>query len=87
MKRLPIFLLLGVTGCHHEPSNTKDAPVRVHCVAPRGEAIDEVLELPGRIEPPPGGDLSIASQVAGRVVEVSAREGQHLTTRRYRGHR
>jgi RND family efflux transporter MFP subunit len=80
MNRATVFLLLGVLSCHHEAASTKDAPVRVHCVAPHSESVDEVLELPGRVEPPPGGDLPIASQVAGRLVEVSAHEGQHLAT-------
>jgi RND family efflux transporter MFP subunit len=80
MKRMLVLLFLGAAGCHHEPPSNADPVIQVKCAAPRSEPLDEVLELPGRIEPPPGGDLPVASQVAGRLVEVSVREGQHIAT-------
>lgn len=52
--------------------------VTVHCVKPAKEPIEETVSLRGRIEPPPGGDLSVASQVAGRVMSVVVKEGDHV---------
>lgn len=50
----------------------------MQCVRPSLEALDEALELRGHVEPPPGGDLPVASQVAGRIVEVHVHEGQRV---------
>jgi len=80
MNRILVLSALCFAGCHREPVLNHDSVVKVRCVAPHAEPLDEVLELPGRIEPPPGGDLPVASQVAGRLVEVSVREGQHIST-------
>ncbi len=52
--------------------------VTVHCVKPAKESIEETVALRGRVEPPPGGDLSVASQVAGRVMSVSVKEGDRV---------
>jgi membrane fusion protein, multidrug efflux system len=80
MRRLPAVLLVAVTaGCRHPaPPEEEQAPVEVHCVAPKPDAIDVTVALRGRIEPPPGGDLPIASQVQGRVTQVVVHEGQHI---------
>jgi RND family efflux transporter MFP subunit len=43
------------------------------------QTVDLVDTLRGRIAAPPGGDLPVASQVPGRVVEVLAHEGDHIT--------
>jgi len=40
--------------------------------------LDETVSLRGRLQPPPGSDLAVASQVAGKVMRVNVREGQHL---------
>jgi RND family efflux transporter MFP subunit len=47
-------------------------------VNPTRQAIDESVELRGHLEPPPGGDLPLASQVAGRIIEVLVHEGQSV---------
>lgn len=71
-------LALG-SGCRHAAEHEEAAPpVVVRCVAPVVGGVDESVALRGRIAPPPGGDLSVASQVPGRIVQVAAREGQHI---------
>lgn len=80
MRRAIVLLVLYLAGCRREAAPNSERIVKVKCVYPHSEALDEALELPGRIEPPPGGDLPVASQVAGRLVEVSVHEGQHIAT-------
>ena len=65
-------------GCRHPEATDPEAKVTVRCVNPTLQAIDEQLELRGHLEPPPGGDLPLASQVAGRIVEVLVHEGQRV---------
>ncbi len=50
----------------------------VRCEMDRREAIDVTQILRGRVAAPPGGDLPVASQVAGRVVEVTVHEGDRV---------
>jgi len=59
-----------------QPETT--APPAVHCEAPRAQAVDDAISLRGRLEPPPGGDLPLASQVAGRVAQVLVHEGDTI---------
>jgi RND family efflux transporter MFP subunit len=81
VKRPAIVALAGLLGAckHAPPPDEVVAPVEVHCVPVKREAVDETVALRGRVEPPPGGDLPVASQVAGRIVSVSVKEGQHIT--------
>ncbi len=76
-------LLASVTlllGCHRATEENESLPpVTVRCHPPTRETIEETVALRGRVAPPPGGDLPIASQVPGRVVGVSVVEGQTLT--------
>lgn len=82
-----VYALVGATllvACHRgggtsDEEESPPPPVLVHCVAPHPEAIDETVVLRGRLAPPPGGDLPVASQVQGRVVEVAVHEGQRIT--------
>ena len=81
--RIPRAALLAVVplfaACHKHAAEEEAAPkISVHCVAPHTEAVDETIALRGRLEPPPGGDLPVASQVPGRLVSVAVREGQHI---------
>jgi RND family efflux transporter MFP subunit len=72
---------LACGACHRTVDKAEEpAPVAVRCVAPVPEDVDDVVVLRGRIQPPPGGDLAIASQVAGRLVSVAVREGQRVAS-------
>ncbi|HEX4341603.1 MAG TPA: efflux RND transporter periplasmic adaptor subunit [Polyangiaceae bacterium] len=73
-----MLLFVALPACAREAAEEAPPPVEVHCVAPRLEGIDETVSLRGRVEPPPGGDLPLASQVAGRVVSVAVHEGQRI---------
>jgi multidrug efflux pump subunit AcrA (membrane-fusion protein) len=76
-----LVLLLGAVGCRRHAVDAEHegaAPVEIHCVKPAHQTVDETTSLRGRIEPPPGGDLSVASQVPGRVVVVSVKEGDRV---------
>ena len=77
------FLLLfcGLCcACQHPAQAEPEPKVTVHCVAATREAVDVTLELRGHLEPPPGGDLPLASQVAGRIEDVLVHEGQRVQT-------
>ncbi len=70
---------LTAVACHHgEAEKEEKTRVAVHCVHPRKDAVAPSLSLRGKLAPPPGGDLSVASQVAGRVVDVLVKEGQRV---------
>jgi len=73
---LVLSLLAAISGCHRDPPDPVPVPVQVRCVHPERGDIDDTLSLRGRLEPPPGGTLLVASQVAGRVVKLLAHEGQ-----------
>ncbi len=78
-RRLAALAAVALAACKHDPAEeAPPPPVAVRCVPPTVEAIDETVTLRGRIEPPPGGDLPLASQVAGRVVQLEAHEGQRI---------
>jgi membrane fusion protein (multidrug efflux system) len=72
--------VLATGACRHEPAEREPPPVRVRCAAPAREPIEETIPLRGRVEPPPGGDLAVASQVAGRVIAIAVREGQRIAS-------
>ncbi len=83
MKRVELACALAVllagNGCHSQvEEKDQEVAIEVHCVSPTREAVDDTLTLRGRVTPPPGGDLSVASQVAGRVAQLTAREGQRI---------
>jgi RND family efflux transporter MFP subunit len=52
--------------------------VTVRCIPSGREAVTITRTLRGRMAAPPGGDLSVASQVAGRLVEVFVHEGDRI---------
>jgi len=70
--------LSGLTACQHELPVEKPQPVAVHCARAQRQALDEKLVVSGHLEPPPGGDLPAASQVAGRIVTVAVHEGEQV---------
>jgi RND family efflux transporter MFP subunit len=71
----------GLAGCHKkaEEDEDKKPPVEVRCVVAARAAVDETVVLRGRTATPPGGDLPVAAQVAGRVTETRVHEGDRLT--------
>jgi RND family efflux transporter MFP subunit len=67
---------LALVACKHAGDEAEhEAPVAVHCEATKAQSVDDTVTLRGRIQPPPGGDLPVASQVAGRVASVAVHEG------------
>jgi RND family efflux transporter MFP subunit len=85
-RRLAIASLLclaaaALSGCPKKTGGEEEsaAPVAVHCMAAARAGVEETLSLRGRTATPPGGDLPVASQVAARVVEIRAREGDRVT--------
>ena len=75
-----VGLLVASAGCKHGATAATDTrTVTVRCVKPTKEAVEDTVSLRGRIQPPPGGDLSVASQVAGRIVSVAVKEGDRIT--------
>ncbi len=65
-----------VVACKKSEQRDELTAVPVHCVAPERRDVDETVKLRGRVAPPPGGDVAVASQVEGRVESVPVREGQ-----------
>jgi RND family efflux transporter MFP subunit len=73
------FVLSIAVGCTRPSApNSRELAVSVRCVTVGPEAFDEQLTLPGRVEPLPGADLAVASQVSGRIAELAAHEGQRV---------
>jgi RND family efflux transporter MFP subunit len=76
--RFSLLLPLLIAACHAPAEPEPEPKVRVRCQKPTREPLDETLELRGHLEPPPGGDLPLSSQVTGRIVDVRVREGQRV---------
>lgn len=76
----PLALALLAGGCKKKAADDeeKKPPVEVHCVVAGRGAVEEKIVLRGRLATAPGGDLPIASQVAGRVTETRVHEGDRL---------
>jgi RND family efflux transporter MFP subunit len=77
MNRLLVALAL-LLACHRDAPIAERDPVAVKCVSPSRQSIDQKLSLRGRVATPPGGTLSVASLVGGRIVDVLVREGQKV---------
>jgi RND family efflux transporter MFP subunit len=80
---VPLLLLCScaplVSACHHAAQGHETpVPVPVHCTPVARESVDVTETLRGRVSAPPGGDLPLASQVPGRVVEVLVHEGDRI---------
>ena len=81
MRRSVLLLLAAMAAaCNRDAASDAAPAVVVHCSKPTTGSVDDTLALRGRIATPPGGDLSVASQVGGRIVEVVAHEGQHISS-------
>ena len=72
------ILLLTMLSCHKASTEHEAEAVVVRCL--RGEARDvsDATTLRGRVTTPPGGDVAVAPQVAGRLNSVNVREGQRV---------
>jgi RND family efflux transporter MFP subunit len=65
--------------CRHAAEDRDEpTPVGVHCVPAKRQSIELTETLRGRVAAPPGGDLPVASQVAGRVNRVLVHEGDRV---------
>jgi HlyD family secretion protein len=73
--------LLGLVACRRAAENREEGtPIEVHCVPVKRQSIELTETLRGRVAAPPGGDLPVASQVAGRVNQVLVHEGDRVAT-------
>ncbi len=77
-RRVAFSLIAALAACDGGAvdSAASRKPLRVRCEKPKPQAVDETVALRGRVQPPPGGDLPVASQVAGRVALVAVHEGE-----------
>src|SRR4029077_1417046 len=73
------WAILACLACNRSDGE-RETPVvvPVHCVPTARETIDMVETLRGRVATPPGGDLSVASQVGGRIAGVLVHEGDRV---------
>jgi RND family efflux transporter MFP subunit len=73
------WAILACLACHRsEGERETPVVVPVHCVPAARETVDMVETLRGRVATPPGGDLSVASQVGGRIAGVLVHEGDRV---------
>jgi RND family efflux transporter MFP subunit len=73
---------LLVAACHGHAPEAHDEPtaVTVRCVPAQRQVIRVTRTLRGRLAAPPGGDLPVASQVPGRLLDVAVHEGDRIVT-------
>jgi HlyD family secretion protein len=77
--RASLVFLLACAACRHTAEEHEEpTPVQVHCVAVTRQTVDVVETLRGRVAAPPGGDLPVASQVPGRIVQVLVHEDDRV---------
>ncbi|MDP9148383.1 MAG: biotin/lipoyl-binding protein, partial [Myxococcota bacterium] len=81
-QRLAVVVAMALVACHRAAPADHDQPtaVAVKCVPAQRSSVDAVETLRGRVATPPGGDLPVASQVPGRVLEVLVHEGDHIAS-------
>ncbi len=72
-------LLLVIFGCGRASERRDEATaVAVHCEKPSPKSMQRSLVVRGRVAPPPGSDVAVASQVPGRVSRLNVHEGDHV---------
>lgn len=76
--RLALALALLIA-CKTRDEREELTPVAVRCAEVKRAPVDVRLVLRGRVAAPPGGDLPVASQVPGKIVQVLVREGQRAS--------
>jgi RND family efflux transporter MFP subunit len=70
---------VSLVACRHAAGDREQPiPVEVHCAAAARQWLTVTETLRGRVAAPPGGDLPVASQVAGRVVRLMVHEGDRV---------
>jgi membrane fusion protein (multidrug efflux system) len=79
-KAVGLAAIALVCACHRDDPEEPPPAVLVRCVVPEAASVDETLSLRGRLQPPPGGDLAVASQVGGKIMRIEVREGQRIAT-------
>lgn len=67
-------------GACRAPAEEHEEPiaVEVKCVPADRQVVSVIETLLGRVTAPPGGDLPVASQVPGRILRVTVREGDRV---------
>ncbi|MGH7269764.1 MAG: efflux RND transporter periplasmic adaptor subunit [Polyangiaceae bacterium] len=75
-----LVAIAALAACRSEAESgvERAEPVAVRCEAPALENIEVTLALRGRLQPPPGGDAPVASQVAGRLAKIMVHEGESI---------
>ncbi len=72
-------MLLALVACSRASEGRDEAtPVEVHCESPAPRPMQRSLVVRGRVAPPPGSDVAVASQVPGRVSRLEVLEGDHV---------
>jgi len=81
MKRgIRLVVVLAGASCRHVATEHEEPiAVEVHCAPVTRQTIEVTETLRGRMTAPPGGDLPVASQVSGRVIQVMVHEGDRVT--------
>jgi HlyD family secretion protein len=76
-----LLACVAVAGCRHGASEEsgEPEPVEVRCAPAARQSVVVKETMRGRVAAPPGGDLPVASQVAGRIVQVAVHEGDHVS--------
>lgn len=70
---------MAICACSRATEPRDEAtPVAVRCELPKSRSMQRTLSLRGRVAPPPGSDVAVASQVAGRVAHLDVHEGDHV---------
>jgi RND family efflux transporter MFP subunit len=71
--------LAVLAACHASaPERDVPTPIAVHCIAVTRRSLELTETLRGRVAPPPGGELPVASQVPGRIDRLLVREGDAI---------
>ncbi len=79
MRATLTVLILALAACKHETTGRDEAtPLEVHCEHPLPRTMERTIALRGRIAPPPGSDVAVASQVLGRIARLDVHEGDHV---------
>jgi membrane fusion protein, multidrug efflux system len=79
--RITALVLVCACACRRdagESAREEPAPIAVRCVPVHRESVEATETLRGRVAAPPGGDLPVAAQVPGRVLQVTVREGERV---------